>query len=83
MVDVELVQQWITILLLRLVKFRETRDLKTNLGDRRGKDHNLIQFTDALHELVNARSLYDVDVVIGSLNLHGNGKVGLVKELLK
>lgn len=51
--------------------------LATCLGDGSGEDHNLVQLADPLHELVNARSLDHIDIVILSLDLNRYGEVGL------
>jgi hypothetical protein len=51
------------------------------LRNGRREDDNFIQLPDALHELVNARSLNDVDVVVVALDLHGYREIGLVKYL--
>lgn len=49
--------------------------------DGGGKDYNLIQLADALHEFVDAGSLNDIDVVEGAFDFNGDGKVGLAEEL--
>lgn len=51
------------------------------LADGRGKDDNFIELTNTLHELINARSLNDVHVVVGSFDFDRDGEVGLMEEL--
>ena len=51
------------------------------LGHRGSEDDHFVQLPHALHELIHARSFDDVDIVILTLNLHGNGEVGLMKNL--
>lgn len=53
------------------------------LGDRGGKDHHLIQLTNALHELVDAGPLDDIDIMVLSLDLYGDSEVGLMQYLEK
>ncbi len=51
------------------------------LGNRSGKDDNFIKFAYALHELIHARSLDHVDIMILSLDLDGNSEIRLVQNL--
>jgi hypothetical protein len=50
----------------------------TYLRNGRGKNHNLVQLADPLHELIHTWSLDDVYIVVLSLNLDGDSKVGLM-----
>ena len=52
------------------------------LGNGGCEDYHLIQLADPLHELVDARSLDHIDVVILSFDLHRYREVSLVKYLL-
>jgi hypothetical protein len=78
-VDIQLVEKRITVLLTvsPLILSR----IMTNLGDTGSKHYHFIKFTNSLHELINARSFYDVDIVILTLNLHGYRKVCLMQNL--
>ena len=51
------------------------------LGDGGCKDYDLVQLTHSLHELVHARSLDDIYIVVVTLNLHWYCEVCLVKYL--
>jgi len=51
------------------------------LGHRGGKDDNLIELTNSLHELVDSWSLDYIDIMIVALNLHWYREVGLVQNL--
>ena len=53
----------------------------THLGDRSSKNDDFVELTDPLHELINARSFDNVDVVILTLNLDRYRKIGLVEYL--
>ena len=48
------------------------------LGNRRSEDDNLVELTDALEEGINARSFYDIHVVILAFDFHGYCEVCLV-----
>lgn len=54
---------------------------RTHLGNRSREDDHLVEFANSLHKLINTRSLDDVNIVIVSLNLDGDRKVGLVQNL--
>lgn len=56
--------------------------METDLGNRCGKDNNLIKLTNALHELINTGTLYYIDVMILTLDLNWNSEIGLMKYLL-
>ena len=56
--------------------------METDLGNRCGKDNNLIKLANTLHELINTGTLYYIDVMILTLDLNWNGEVGLMKYLL-
>lgn len=53
----------------------------THLRHRSGEDNHFIQLAHPFHELVDSRSFYNVDVVILTFNLHGNGKIRAFKNL--
>lgn len=55
----------------------------TDLGDGRREDNNFVQLAHPLHELIDARSLDNVNVVEITLNLYGNRKIGLMKNLIR
>lgn len=64
----------------RQILFEEKREKwgGGNLGDRGCKYNNFVQLSNPLHELVNPRSLDDVDVVVVALNLYRDGEIGLI-----
>lgn len=80
MVDVELIEQWITILKADVKCHSRKREKRggANLGDRSCEYNNFVQLSNPLHELVNPRSLNDVDVVVVALNLYRDGEIGLI-----
>ena len=51
------------------------------LGDRCCEDDDLIEFANALHELIDTRPFDDINIVILALDLHWNREVGLVEDL--
>ena len=53
----------------------------TYLGYRRREDHHLVELANSLHELVDARPLDDIDIMVVALDLHRYCEVGLVKDL--
>jgi hypothetical protein len=53
----------------------------TILGYRCGENDNLVQFAHSLHELVHARPLDNIDVMVLTFNFNGNREIGLVKNL--
>jgi hypothetical protein len=53
----------------------------TYLGHRRRKDNHLVELTNPLHELVDAWSLDDIDIMVVALDFYGYCEVGLVKDL--
>jgi hypothetical protein len=55
----------------------------TYLRDGSCKDHNLVQLADALHELINARPLDHIDIVVLSLDLYRYGEIGLSQNLYR
>lgn len=55
--------------------------VQAHLRDRRRKDNNFVEFTDSLHELIYARSFYDVHIMIVALNFDRDGEVRLVQNL--
>lgn len=82
-VDVELVQQRVSILQIITLVLVEPlrRSDKTHLRDRRCEHYNLVQLANSLHELIDAWSLYHIDVVVVTLNLDRDGEVGLMQNL--
>lgn len=62
-------------------KDKAGHQVKAYLRDGSGEDHNFIQLSYPLHELIHTRPLYDVDVVVIALNLHRNSEVGLMEKL--
>lgn len=79
-VNVELVEEGITIL-LSLAELPEQNNAATYFGNRCCKNHHFVQFAHTLHELVNARSLDDIDIVVLAFNFHRNREVCLVQNL--
>ena len=51
------------------------------LGNRCSEYHNLVQLTDALHELIYPWPLDYIDVVVVALNFNGYCEVSLMKDL--
>lgn len=51
------------------------------LADRRGKDDNFVELTDALHELINTRAFDDVDIMVRPFNFDRDSEIGLMEEL--
>lgn len=51
------------------------------LRDRRRKDYNFVQLAHSLHEFVYTRSLNNINIMIIALDLHGNRKIRLMKNL--
>lgn len=47
-------------------------------GHRSCKDNYFVELADSLHEVVHSGTLYDVDVVVLTLDLDGNGEVCLM-----
>lgn len=80
MVNVELIEQWITILQadVRHHSRRSEKGEGANLRDRGCEYNNFVQLSNPLHELINPRSLDDVDVVVVALNLYRDGEIGLI-----
>lgn len=52
-----------------------------HLGYRSGEYHNLIQFANTLHKLIDARPLDYVHVMVLSLNFYRYCEVGLMENL--
>lgn len=79
---VQLVQKRVAILSYTSVmpKF-EGHERRTYLGYRRCKDNYFVQFTHPFHELIHARTLDNVHVMIVALNFNRNGKISLVEYL--
>jgi hypothetical protein len=63
-------------------RYRAER-VSTYLGHGRSEDDDFVEFANPLHELVHARTLDDIDVVIVALDLHGYCEIGLVENLLR
>lgn len=93
-VDIELVQERVTVLsrVGQLPKTRGTSEEPrrrfggcevdmTYLRDRSREHNYFVQLSHSLHELIHARSLYDVHIVVVTLYLYRNGEVGLVEKL--
>lgn len=57
------------------------QDRVTVLRDGSGEDHDLIQLAHAFEKGIDAGAFDDVDVVILTLDLDGQGEVRLVKDL--
>ena len=53
------------------------------LRHRSCKDNNLVQLANSFEECINARSFYDIDVVILSFNFDWYLEIGLVENLSK
>jgi hypothetical protein len=51
------------------------------LGHAGRENHHFVQLSHPLHELVDARSFYDIDIVKLAFYFNWNGKVGLVENL--
>lgn len=64
----------------RQTPFEEKRERgeEANLRDRSCEYNNFVQLSNPLHELVNPRSLNDVDVVVVALDLYRDGEIGLM-----
>lgn len=52
------------------------------LGETRSEDNNLEMFSHALHELVDTRSLDDIDIMKNAINLDGHNKISLMDDLV-
>jgi hypothetical protein len=78
-VNVELVEQGVAVLHLLALNVNEIA--VTYLGDGCSKDNNFIKLTNALHELIHAWSLDDVNVVVLAFYFNGNGEVCLMQDL--
>jgi hypothetical protein len=51
------------------------------LGYRRREDHDLIELANSLHELIDARPLDDIDIMVVALDFYRYCEVGLVEDL--
>lgn len=49
--------------------------------DRCSENDNLVELADSLQECIDARSFYDVDIVVLALNLDWYREVRLMKDL--
>ena len=50
-------------------------------GDGSCEDDHFVYFTDSLEERINARSFYDIHVVILAFDFDWNGEVCLMEDL--
>lgn len=80
-VDVELIQKGVAVLMHMLALGEEIRGTRNYLGHGGSKNNDFVKFSNSFHELVDAGSLDDIDVVELALDFHRDCKVGLVKNL--
>lgn len=52
-------------------------------GNRRGENDDLIDLSNSLQECIDARPLYDIDVMVLTFDLDWDGKVCLMQDLHK
>lgn len=87
LVNVQLIQKRITVLQAMTESASWSLCIASHLkqlpylGHRGREDDHLIQLADAFHELVDPGSFDDVDVVILTFDLDGDGEVGLMENL--
>lgn len=84
LMNVQLVKERITILHEMSVDSLEesaTRKFITYFRNGGGKNNDLIELAYPLHELVDARSFYDIYIMIIALNFYWYRKVRLVENL--
>lgn len=82
LVDVQLIEEGVTILLIRLARHLLSASWRSAyLGHRRCEDNNLVELANPLHELVNAWPLDDIDIMVVALDFYRYREVGLVKDL--
>lgn len=55
--------------------------MRSYLRDGRRENNNLVKLADSLHELINSRSLYDVNVVVVALDFDRDCEVCLMQNL--
>ena len=79
-VYIQLIQERITIL-VKVSSNVVAEIMVTNLGDRSGKDHNLVKFADALHELIDTGPFDHINIVILTLDFNRYCEVSLMKYL--
>lgn len=78
--NIQLVEKGITILKTVSLVHRFFL-LMMYLRDRGCENNDFIKLANPLHELIHARSLDHVHIVVLPFDLHGNGEVGLSKDL--
>ena len=80
--NIQLIQKWITILRTVSISFYiVSLSSPTYLGNRGCEHDHLIELPNALHKLINTRSLDDIYVVVLTFDLYWYCKIGLVKNL--
>lgn len=78
--NVQLVQQGITVL-APSATIQPCILRQTYLGDGCRENNHFVQFAHSLHELVDARSLDHVDIVVLALDFDRNGEIRALQNL--
>jgi hypothetical protein len=84
LVNVKLVEERVAVLskICKYVHPSQTKTLYPYLRDRRCEDNHFVEFANPLHELINARALDHIYVVVVTLNLDWYREICLVEDLL-